>query len=72
MALGKRVKYSFQEHTQNDKEVGGEMAEAGSFKWPRTSSGVGWQRRGENGLRSDPAPEWKELDPPARFLKEEP
>lgn len=43
------------------------MAEAGSFKWPRIKVGAGGGERegarGEKGLKSDLATEWKELDP---------
>lgn len=46
------------------------MAEAGSFKWTRTSNWGGGEEG--KGLRSDLDTEWKELDPPARFLREEP
>lgn len=41
-------------HTRNDKEVGGETAGAGSFKWPRASK---WGPKGKRrGPRSGLAP----------------
>lgn len=68
------MKYSFQEHIlKMTRRWEGEWQKQVPSSGPEQAvGGEGGTGKGREGLRSGLATEWKELDPPARFFREEP